>query len=157
MSTEGLRILVDQARGFLDRQWDAFESQDRKIAGLFGVSTAIVTVVPAFVTGFGRGISEWELIPFLAASATYVVSLYLHWQAYRPSEVHSIGNARAYYEEWTDFSEDEILKWTLLDLAQQQDANTANLETKEKRMRSAAVAVGAEAVFLALGALLVAT
>ncbi len=29
MTTEGLTILVDQARAFLARQWDAFESQDK--------------------------------------------------------------------------------------------------------------------------------
>ena len=113
MTTESLRILVDQAKTFLDRQWDAFESQDRKIAGLFGVSTAIVTVVPAFVTAFGREISGWESVPFAAAATAYLVALFLYWQAYRPSEVHSIGNARGYYEEWIGFSEEEVLRWTL--------------------------------------------
>ncbi len=110
MSTEALRVLVGQGRAFLDRQWDAFESQDRKIAGLFGISTAIVTVVPAFVTAFGGEITAGESAPIVAASVVYAVALYLHWLAYRPSEVHSIGNARAYYEQWTNFTEDEVLR-----------------------------------------------
>ena len=51
MNTEGLTILVDQARAFLDRQWDAFESQDKKIAGLFALATGLVTLVPTIRLG----------------------------------------------------------------------------------------------------------
>lgn len=59
MSTESsLTILVSQGRSYLDRQWDAFESQDKKIAGLFALATATITLVPTIVSAFAAEDSD---------------------------------------------------------------------------------------------------
>jgi hypothetical protein len=153
MSRESLAILVEQGRSFLDRQWEAFDSQDRKIAGLFALATGLITGVPAIVTAFGPNAVGIRVIPFALAAVAYLVSLPLHWLAYRPSEVHVIGNARAYYDEWLGFDEEDVYRWTLLDLAQQQEANGRELDEKMMHMRRAAIAVAAEAVALVTGVL----
>ena len=155
MTRESLTILVTQARAMLDRQWDAFESQDRKIAGLFALATGLVTVVPTVVSTFGDGGIGWKLIPFAASAMAYAIGLPLHWLAYKPSEVHLIGNARAYYDGWMGFSEEDVLRWTLFDLAAQQEANDELLAEKQQRLGQASAAVALEAIFLVAGVLTV--
>ncbi len=156
MTKESLAILVEQARSFLDRQWDAFESQDRKIAGLFALSTGLITIVPTIVSSFGEGSIGWRLTPFALSGVAYLAALYLHWMAYRPGDVHLIGNARAYLERWAVLGEEDVLRWTLLDLAVQQENNERELDLKRRRLNGAAVAVAAEAIFLVAGTLTVA-
>lgn len=73
-----------------------------------------------------------------------------------PSEVHLIGNARAYYEAWLGLNDEDVLRWTLLDLAQRQEANEHLLDTKATRMRFAATAVAFETLFLFVGVVTVA-
>lgn len=155
MTKESLAILVAQGRAFLDRQWDAFESQDRKIAGLFTLSTGLITVIPTLLSALSRDAIGWSAVPFAFAAVCYLVGLVLHWQAYRPSEVRLIGDAGAYYSDWLAFDDSEVMKWTLLDLAQAQAENRLALETKQTQMRDAAIAVALEAGFLFLGTLFV--
>lgn len=75
VTKESLAILVGQGRAFLDRQWDAFESQDRKIAGLFTLSTGLITVVPTVVSTFSDGTIGWKLIPFAISALAYLAAL----------------------------------------------------------------------------------
>lgn len=153
MSKESLAILVSQAHGYLNRQWDAFESQDKKIAGLFALATSLITIVPTVLGAFGEEGVGWKLIPFAVAASAYVVSLPLHWLAYRPSEVHLVGNAQAYQETWLELSEEEVLRWTVFDLAERQTLNDRQLAEKQARLNQAAIAVAAEAVALVVGVL----
>lgn len=157
MSTESsLTILVSQGRSYLDRQWDAFESQDKKIAGLFALATATITLVPTIVSALAAEDLGWRLTPFCLAAVAYLAAAGLHWAAYQPSEVHLIGNARAYYEAWLGLNDEDVLRWTLLDLAQRQEANELLLDTKATRMRFAATAVAFETLFLFVGVVTVA-
>jgi len=77
----------------------------------------------------------------------------LHWLAYRPSEVHLVGNAQAYQETWLELSEEEVLRWTVFDLAERQTLNDRQLAEKQARLNQAAIAVAAEAVALVVGVL----
>ncbi len=155
MTKESLGILVEQARSFLDRQWDAFESQDRKIAGLFALSTGLITIVPTIISTFAADGTGWNVIPFALAAASYLAGLVLLWNAYRPSDVRLIGDAAAYYDEWLKFDEEEVWRWTLLDLSQAQAENQESLDVKRRQMTDAAIAVAIEAAFLFLGAILI--
>lgn len=156
MSVASLTILVAQARAFLDRQWDAFESQDRKIAGLFALATGLITLVPTIVSAFAAEELRWRLVPFGMAAVAYGVAAWLHWLAYRPSEVHHFGNARTYVEEWLASDEERVLELTLYDLARAQEANDDLLSAKSKAMRAGAAAVAVEAGLLLTGVLAVA-
>ncbi len=147
MQKESLSILVAQARSFLDRQWEAFESQDKKIAGLFGLATGLITIVPTIVSTFGHPDIGWKLVPFALSAAAYLGALPITWSAYRPSEINLIGNARQYYEGWLELSEEEVLRWTIFDLANRQDAKDLLLARKQTLLGYAAILVATEAVF----------
>lgn len=153
MSKESLQLLVDQAQSYLARQWDAFESQDRKIAGLFTLSSGLITLVPTVLSNLGAEGVEFRLIPFALASAAYIISIPLHWLAYHPSEIHVVGNATAYTQGWMELSEEEVLRLTLFDFAELQAKNDAKLLEKQRALTRAATAVALEIIFLVAGIL----
>ena len=155
MDIAALRLLVEQSKGLLNRHWDAFESQDRKIAGLFTVATSLVAIVPTIVAAFDNDGVGWRFIPFGVGLSAYLLGLPLHWLAYNPSDVRFIGNARAYEQGWLELSEEEALRWTLLDMARQQEINDNLLGRKERWLRYASIAVGVEVSTLVVGVLIV--
>jgi hypothetical protein len=153
MTKESLQLLVQQAQSYVSRQWDAFESQDRKIAGLFTLSSGLITLVPTVLSNLGADNIDLRLIPFALASGAYVIAIPLHWLAYHPSEIYVAGNAAVYTQGWMELSEEDVLRLTLFDLAELQAKNDVKLLEKQRSLTRAAAAVAFEIVFLIAGIL----